>query len=489
MRLDSLLHSHGHTRWGALAPRDFEIKDLVFDSRKVNSTCLFFAIKGVNSDGHNFLADVIAAGVKALVVEDTKNIPKDFQGTVHVVLNSRWTMHEVAEVFYSSPGDQLLSIAITGTNGKTSTTYIIEHILNKNGLVCGVIGTINHHLMEKVWPSALTTPDDLNLQIRLKEFFEAGAKAFAIEASSHALHQQRLLQKFDIAIFTNLTRDHLDYHKNMDEYFAAKELLFKNHFKDKPDVFAIVNADDIYADKLQIDSKATVLKYGKKECDFQILDLKQSIEKLTFKIKHKNDLYNFESPLLGEHNAYNLTAGIVVAMTQGISPRSIALALKDFCQIPGRMERVKNQNKNLHNFVDYSHTPDALEKALLTLNEVKPETADIYCVFGCGGDRDKGKRPMMAAIAEKLSQCVVVTSDNPRSENPQSIIDDIAVGFKNKSKVKTEIDRKKAIHLAMRMSKPGDIILVAGKGHEAYQIIGSQTLDFSDQEVIREFKS
>lgn len=486
MRLDQLLNIHGKISWGLEAPHSFEINKLSFDSRDVDPDTLFFAIKGVGQDGHNFLVDVVKKGVKALVLEDKSQLPSNFNGTYILVLNSRWAMHDIAQTFYSKVSENLISVAVTGTNGKTSTTYILEKIFNFFNFPCGVIGTINHHFKDKIWQTGLTTPNDLQLQERLKEFYSLGARAFAIEASSHALHQERLLQKFDVGIFTNLTRDHLDYHKTMEDYFQAKQILFQKLLKDKSDSFAIINIDDPYGKKMSIPDHVVKLTYGKENSDFQIKEIEQSIKGLKIKLLNQNDILNIETGLVGEHNAYNITAAFAAACSQGVPPGVVVNSLKDFAEIPGRMERVKN-SQGTYCFVDYSHTPDSLEKALTSLQKIKPKNSKIFCIFGCGGDRDQGKRPIMASVAENLSDYVVVTSDNPRSEDPQKIIEEIATGFNDKKKHSFEIDRKKAIQMTLEKAGPEDILLVAGKGHESYQIIGDKTFPFSDQEVIREY--
>lgn len=486
MTLKQLLNIHGQLDWRDQS-RDFECSGLCFDSRKMSDGQIYVAIRGYSSDGHDFI-DKVAGQAAALVVEDLTKVPETYRGAVLVVLDTRLSLQVLSQRLFESPGEQMMAIAVTGTNGKTSSAYIIEALINSSGGLCGVIGTIDHHLKEKIWKSELTTPDPVTLQGRLKEFLDEGADSFVIEASSHALFQNRINQGFDVCLFTNLSRDHLDYHKDMEDYFQAKALLFgANMVKQNKDCFAVINGDDPYGQKLkELSQTRENFLFGRQnQNDFVFSIVDESLEGCRFQLVTANkENFEFHSPLIGEHNVYNMVGALVALHLVGHDLNSLKPAVQNFKGVPGRLQSRKSA-QGVYGFVDYAHTPDALVKAVDSLKAVKNEKGRVVTVFGCGGDRDKGKRPLMFEAAQKGSDIVVVTSDNPRSESPEAIINDILENRTvDSSKVFVEADRAKAIQKAVSVAQPGDVVLVAGKGHEDYQILGDKRVHFSDLEEL-----
>lgn len=461
------------------------------NSKKINSGYLFIAEKGVTLDGHQFIPAAINNGACALLVEDLEKVPPDFGGYIFQTPNTRAIAPLIAALHFNFPSEKLFCMGITGTNGKTSFTYLIEHFFNSVHRPTGVIGTINHHLGEKIWPTEMTTPHPIELQQRLNEFTEAGAETLAIEVSSHALDQKRIEGiEFDVGVFTNLTRDHLDYHSTMEEYFKVKEKFFTEILdrSKKKNIFAIINTDDPWGKKIKPCTRAKIWSYGAKNTDFSFELEKMSFSGTDFKMHTPLGSVQIKSPLIGIHNIYNVMAAMATAVAGGIPLRRLEESIQSFPGIPGRLQLVPNK-KNMAVLIDYAHSPDALENVLMSLQKVREENkteGKIICVFGCGGDRDKGKRPLMAKVAQKLSDLVIVTSDNPRTEDPLQIIDDIKLGFDSHLAVPLfETDRTKAIVLALENAKPNDVILIAGKGHEDYQIIGKEKFYFSDFETAR----
>lgn len=472
------------------SPAGRTLKGITSNSRHVQPDFLFIAERGVTNDGHAYIPAAIMNGASALLVEDVDAVPSQYQGVVYVAKNTRAIAPQIANLFYEKPSEKLFCVGVTGTNGKTSLTYLVEHLFNSAHYPTGVIGTINHHLGSRVWSTEMTTPHPIELQERLKNFVDAGAKALAIEVSSHALDQRRIESiEFDVGIFTNLTRDHLDYHSTMEEYFRVKERFFSEILEQssKPKTFSIINKDDPWGSKIQTGARSQRWSYGRANADFTFQVEKMDFQGNTFKLNSPMGPLHILSPLLGLHNVYNVMAAVATALAGGLSISQIEDAIKDFAGIPGRLQMVPN-HRGLLVVVDYAHSPDALENVLLSLKKVREEQSSqgkIICVFGCGGDRDKGKRPLMAAVAEKLADVSIVTSDNPRTEDPQQILRDIIAGFSLQAQPIVEVDRSKAINLAIELAKPDDIILIAGKGHEDYQIIGKEKFYFSDYETAR----
>lgn len=474
---------------------DLEIQAVAVDSRKVIPDSAFIAIPGVQVDGHDFIPLAIEKGAKVLVVENTEKVPADFDGFILKVQDSRGMADHLASQFYKHPSIDLFCIGVTGTNGKTSITYFCEALFASAKLPLGVIGTVNHHLQDKVWPSDMTTPDAIFLQKRLREFLDEGAFGVAMEVSSHALHQKRVDSvAFNTVIFTNLTRDHLDYHGTMEDYFSAKQRLFNELLwsRLKNSQQAIVNIDDTWGRKIKVPDHVKVFTYGEKNADFTYKINKMTFLKTDFELLTPRGVYQIELPMAGRHNVANAVAAFIAALTAGIPVENIVEALKNFNGVPGRLQMVQADQDSPAVLVDYAHSPDALENVLTSLKKIKEDTkstAKIWTIFGCGGDRDKGKRPLMAEIATKFSDHVMITSDNPRTEDPEQIIADIVKGIPAKGAFlwMQEVDRKKAIHHVLSVAQAKDVVLIAGKGHEDYQIIGTQKTHFSDYEVAQEF--
>lgn len=469
-----------------------EVTGVFNDARRITSGGVFVAIRGSKFDGHQFLANAASQGALALVVEDTALVPADFRGFVLQVPSSREALDILASRFYQEPAQDLFCVGVTGTNGKTSVTYMVEGIFNSAQLPTGVIGTVNHHLLEKEWPSEMTTPDPVFLQKRLREFKDAGAKAVAMEVSSHALDQHRIDSvPFDTVIFTNLSRDHLDYHQNMEKYFEAKQRLFTDLLwkTSKKPCHAIINTDDKMGRRLHVADPAVLLTYGAKDSDIRYEILTMDFALTEFKVITPLGEEMVALPMAGTHNVMNSLAALGAGISAGLSVAHCAQALARFTGVPGRLQSIPNRHLSV--FVDYAHSPDALENVLVSLRRVRENlqsSAKIWTIFGCGGDRDKGKRPLMAEMALRYSDRVVVTSDNPRSEDPQAIIQDILAGVPAaaKSSVQVHVDRRKAIQETLQQAQDGDVVLIAGKGHEDYQIVGTEKLPFSDVLIAQE---
>lgn len=492
MKLAQIFSSYSNFKLGADPLR--EVTGLAIDSRRLEAGQIFIAIRGLSHDSHQFIPEVCAQNIAGIVVENPALIPANFKGGVLVVPNTREALVTIASVFYGRPAEKLFCVGVTGTNGKTSTAYMIEHILNHFGMKTGVMGTIDHHIDDKVWESGLTTPDALTLQKRLRDFLVLGAKAVAFEVSSHAIDQGRASGiPFQCVVFTNLTRDHLDYHKTMENYFAAKEKLFTNLISqnqgDMP--YAIINVNDEWGRKITPAANAKCWTYGEVNSDFQFQVLESKFSGTRFRLTSPRGEIEVFIQLPGRHNVYNAVAAIAVGVAAGASLHSCVESIQSFGGVPGRLEKVISATKR-NVFVDYAHTDDALKTVLSILSDIRKQAhlkCKIITVFGCGGDRDKGKRPLMAKAAIENSDLVFITSDNPRTEDPLKIIQDILAGVPNEllnSKVFVEVDRSEAIRKAIVGASGQDIILIAGKGHENYQIIGTQKYSFSDIQVARE---
>jgi UDP-N-acetylmuramoyl-L-alanyl-D-glutamate--2,6-diaminopimelate ligase len=466
-----------------------EVEAVCFDTRAVKPNSVFVAIKGNDRNGHDYLPQAIQAGAIALVVENKSKVPIDYPYLVVEIPDTRTALDMLASRFYEYPSQELFCIGVTGTNGKTSITYIIEHILEHHNKTIGVMGTVNHRAGAKVWNSQMTTPDPVTLQSRLRDFVNEGAMGVVMEVSSHALDQKRAQSvNFNTAIFTNLTLDHLDYHKDMQSYFAAKQKLFTDMMwlSLKTPKFAVINIDDSYGRKIKVADEVITWTYGQNECDFQFNILKMNFAETEFEIKTSIETHKITLPVSGAHTIYNIVASCVAVISCGINLEQSLKALKNFKGVPGRLQKVDSLSEKVV-FVDYAHTPDALENVLQSIQQVRKQSKlknKIITVFGCGGDRDKTKRPLMAKIACELSDFVVVTSDNPRTEKPEDILAAIEKGIPSGfSDFETEVDRERAIQMALNKAAAGDVVLIAGKGHEDYQIIGTEKKYFSDFDV------
>ncbi len=472
-----------------------KVVSLCFDSRQVEKGSVFFAIRGDKSDGHQYLKAAVDAGAAGLVVESPAHIPEGFKGATVVVENSRKALNQLAAFFFDEPAKKLFCIGVTGTNGKTTTTYMTEAIFNHAAKYAGVIGTINHHYRSQIWPTEMTTPDPVAFQARLAEFVSLGAKAVALEVSSHALSQSRVDEvPFDVAIFTNLSRDHLDYHRDMDDYFDAKHKLFKTLLSasNKPHPTAVLNAEDRSAAKIELDPRVRRWTYGASEsATLRYAILEQGFEGTRFTLTTPFGAREFKIPMVGLHNVSNACGAVGAALAADIALEVCAEALANLRGVSGRLEAVPN-SKGVHVFVDYAHTDDALTTVLHYLNDIRHAssiTNQLITVFGCGGDRDQGKRPLMAKAALEKSDFVVLTSDNPRTEDPEKILDDAMAGVPQAqlgANLFREVDRRKGIAKALSLAKKGDVVLIAGKGHEDYQIIGTTKSAFSDIEVVKD---
>ncbi len=452
-----------------------DAKGITDNSKEVQEGYIFVAIKGSQTDGHNFVEEALKRGAKWVLVEKDLNIQ---DSRIVKVEDTRRALGELAHAFYGEPSKKLKVIGITGTNGKTTTTHIIESVLNKGGIKTGLIGTIYYRFMDKVYQyESRTTPNPILWHSTLKSMLEDGAQAVSAEVSSHALDQKRVWPThFEIVGFTNLSHDHLDYHKTMEEYFKAKLRLFTeyNH------KHAIVNIDDPYGKRIYEELKGKAITYGR-EGDFKILDFSTNFDGSRLKVHYQGRVYNFYSNLVGDFQAYNLSAGILCGMLLGVDPQAIQEGIEKV-YVPGRFETYKGDGFLV--IVDYAHTPDALENVLKSVRKLCK--GKVITVFGAGGNRDRTKRPIMGRVAETLSDLVVITSDNPRDEEPIQIIRDILEGINDTSKVLVEEDRKRAIELAINMAKEGDVVLIAGKGHEDYQEIKGVKYPFRDSQVVKE---
>ncbi len=464
-----------------------EITGIEYDSRRVKPGTLFVAMRGETSDGNRFIDQAIAAGAAA-VVTDSDREPAGVAWAR--VPHGRRALAALSANFYGRPAERLGIVGITGTNGKSTTVFLIESILRADGRPGALVGTIEYHVAGKVLPAPHTTPESLDLQRLFCETVATGGTEVVMEVSSHALAQGRTHGiPFDVAVFTNLTRDHLDYHKSMDEYFAAKKILFAGTGSRLPRV-AIVNADDEYAMKLADFSRSQgseVFSYGWSKADFHSAKVEITPRGTRFQLNSPQGNIAIGSPLIGRVNVYNILAASAAAVARGCSLQSIAEGVAALKAVPGRFERV-DCGQPFTVVVDYAHTDDALRNLTSLAREfVKQSSGRVITVFGCGGDRDRTKRPLMGEAAGKGSDFVVLTSDNPRSEDPLAIMNDAAIGLQRSgAKYKTEPDRRAAIALAAAEARSGDIVLIAGKGHEKVQISRAGTLPFDDREVAAE---
>ncbi len=480
MELTKLINSvHAITVSGEIERKD--ISAICSDSRKVRKACVFVAIKGLKTDGHDYILDAISKGASVIVVD--KNIfPEEIFTHRNIakiyVADSRIALAELSNAFYKEPSDRLKLTGITGTNGKTTTAWLIRHILKSAGHKTGMLGTIANYIDDEAITASLTTPESNDLCEMLYEMSIRGCEYAAMEVSSHALDLNRVYGlHFRTAVFTNLTLDHLDYHGTVENYRDAKKKLFDSLAEN---AFAIVNADDPVSGFMVKDCKANILTYGQKSgSDFLIKSLRFDLGRSEFTIEYLGIDYPIVTNLVGTFNASNITAAFAVALLNGIDASAIIDALTHAQQTPGRFELYSSGDKAV--IIDYAHTPDSLEKTLLNIRAIIGHSRPLICVFGCGGNRDKSKRPLMGKIASNLSDRVIVTSDNPRMEDPMTIIDEILAGIETSNFV-TIPDRKTAIANAIKNSPDNAVILLAGKGHEDYQILGEEKVHLSDKE-------
>lgn len=481
---------------------DIAVSGIAQDSRKVRKGDLFIAVRGARQDGHLFIADAVRRGASAILTENAV-VNGSVQNFVRVA-DSRKALAKLAANFFEQPATHLQLIGVTGTNGKTTTSLLIESILRQNRFSAGVVGTLAYRWADKHEKAPMTTPDALELNRLFQRMLQDGVTHVVMEVSSHALSLGRVEGcSFRVAIFTNLSQDHLDFHQTMEEYFSAKALLFSNYLnKEEGTSAAVINRDDPLGESLIEIAQRNVWTYSIDHRDAKVWAKWAEYSTLGTKAELVTPMGNIEirSSLLGRLNLYNMLAAATAALAMGISPEVVSAGLEAVDFVDGRLQRVSTPHHlGFEVVVDYAHTPDAMEKSLNCLRELTK--GRLVVVFGCGGDRDRGKRPIMGEIAAKLGDVVILTSDNPRSEVPEEIIREIepgvqSVGLKlieSGRSAQTDkgyfliADRKRAIELALSLGAPGDVIFIGGKGHETYQIIGDRVVPFDDRAVVHDY--
>jgi len=483
MKLDSIIKDSGSVITSGNG--SIEISAICCDSRKAVPGSLFVAVKGFASDGHDFIAGAIGKGAAAIVYEDQEAAERQViasgkHGIVMIKAESaRYALAIMAANFYDNPSRKLTLVGITGTNGKTTTVTLLHRMFTAMGYSCGLLSTIANYVGTKGTEAINTTSDPLTINSLLDEMVQAGCGYCFMEVSSIGVEQERIAGlEFKVGIFSNLTHDHLDYHKTFAEYLRCKKLFFDNL---SPEAYAITNIDDRNGMVMMQNTKAQVVTYScRKIADHTCRIIEQSFEGMLLRIDDRESW----SCLIGMHNAYNLLAIYTTAVTLGADPQEALVALSSLRPAPGRLENIRGP-RDISVIIDYAHTPDALENVLRTLREIAPDH-ELICLFGCGGDRDKTKRPEMAAIAQKLADRIIVTSDNSRTERTADIMADIKAGMDTAGRARSLFieDREEAIRTAIMIAGQGATILLAGKGHETYQIIGTEKRHFDEREIV-----
>lgn len=457
--------------------QNIEIEGIRYDSRKIKKNDLFICVQGHKTDGHKYINDVIKKGAKAVVID--KEIERFDDNITYIkVRDSRKAMAYLAKNFFENPLEEIDLIGVTGTNGKTTTTYLIKEILNNSGYKTGLIGTIEIYDGKNSKPASRTTPESIDIYRELHKMRKNKVRYTVMEVSSHALALNRVdSMNFQAAVFTNLTQDHLDYHKTMREYASQKTKLFK---KLKENGWAIINNDDQFAQLFKDATEGNIISYGiENPSDIKPSDIELSLKGVKFTLNN----FHFNLKLTGKFNIYNSLASIGVAKTLGIKESLIRDSLENVQTIPGRFETL-DLGQDFSVIIDYAHTPDSMINIIDAVKHFKHN--DIIVVFGCGGERDKGKRPIMGEIAVKQGDYAVITTDNPRSEDPITIIKEIEKGIKEgdySTPYEIKEDRKEAIFTAINRANKDDVVLIIGKGHETYQVFSDRTIDFNDKEV------
>jgi UDP-N-acetylmuramoyl-L-alanyl-D-glutamate--2,6-diaminopimelate ligase len=478
-----------------------EIEGIAYHSHQVGKGFLFAAIRGIEVDGHQFIGEAIQRGAEAVILEEEREIANR---TMILVPNSRQALAKISSNFYGNPSSQVRLIGITGTNGKTTTTYLLESIFKKAGSSVGVIGTINYRFNQKTFPAPNTTPESLDLQRILWEMVREGVSYVIMEVSSHGLDLDRVFScQFDGVVFTNFTSEHLDYHKTLRQYFESKKKLFSDSLmkSHKARRFAVTNSDDPRGEDVIEGIDLPVIRYGlSPSCDISADRVTSTFEGLSCRIRTPKGEFSIHSKLIGGFNLYNILAAVATGMAMDVPLRMLKDGIESMEGVTGRFEKVENR-RGIHVIVDYAHTHDALERVLVGLKNILENSPQrdgkIITVFGCGGDRDRTKRPLMGEVAGRYSDLAILTSDNPRTEDPLTIMDEVEIGIKTipleewhrneigswrskKGYLKVP-DRREAIRTAIQLAQPLDTVLIAGKGHEDYQIIGRKRLPFDDR--------
>lgn len=461
---------------------DFQVRGISCSSQSILPGFVFVAIKGNRDDGHKFIQEAIKRGVRAVVTQGHYPGLKFKEDISFIeVPDTRRALASLASEFYGCPSEKIKVAGITGTNGKTTVSYLIEAVLKEAHFNPAVIGTVNYRFKDRVFAAKNTTPGPLEIQSMLAQMWKGGVKYAIIEVSSHALDQERVAKiDFHSAIFTNLTQDHLDYHSTLENYFQAKAKLFKSL---KSSSFCVINNDDIYGRKLKKLTRAEIITYGITDyADVIAKDIKLGVCQTEFEVQASKGKLDIKTHLIGRHNVYNILACVAWAIKEGLKLEVIKSAVQKFILVPGRLERIDSRG-DITVFVDYAHTEDALKNVIMSLRQVSG--GRIIVVFGCGGERDRSKRPKMGRVVTTLADYAIITNDNPRSEDPGEIISAIRSGI-SKVNYRVILDRKRAINQALSIAKSGDVVLIAGKGHEDYQILKNKTIRFDDREVARE---
>lgn len=471
----------------ASGPLDAAVTAVTSDSRAVAEGSVFVAIRGGQMDGRSFIPTAKEQGAVAIIADSAPETGDPSDVAWIQVKDPRQALASLAAFLADHPSSKLKLAGVTGTNGKTTTAFLIHHIMKHHWHRAGVLGTIVIDDGEETAMASHTTPDPVELQNLLGRMVDHGCRGAVIEVSSHGIDQKRIAETaFDALVFTNLTQDHLDYHGTMEAYAAAKFSWFEDaaeHSRGKKPV-AVINIDDSRGADLaeSLDGRMPVIRFGfGLEADYRAIDFRQSPRGLQFKLQAKGKSFLVRTPLIGRFNVYNILASLAASQAVGIRLREAVASISEAPQVPGRMENCGNRD-GISVFVDYAHTPDALENACRTLKELEPRR--LLTVFGCGGDRDRGKRPLMAKAAARHSDVCIITSDNPRSEDPEAIIREIESGM-GSARHKSVTDRSEAIRIAIHAAGAGDIVLVAGKGHENYQKFADRTVDFDDRREAR----
>ncbi len=476
-------------------PTNLKVRQITYDASQAGPDSCFVAIKGINNDGHAFAKRAAQAGAAVVVSEQPVSL--DAGVTNVLVKDSKQALGILSSRMYFNPSKQMKVVGITGTNGKTTTSYLIESIFKAAGLNPGVIGTVEYRYNDIVLPAPHTTPQSLDLHRLLAKMRDNGCDSCAMEVSSHGLSQQRVVGiSFDAAVFTNLSPEHLDYHYSMADYFEAKAILFERLLSEggKPKAHAIINVDDPYGRDLMTRCEVPTCSFGMEQtADVMGEGFTFDAFGIRMNVTTRSGSFPCKTKLCGRFNAQNILAAVAASLSMGIDLESMRRGIESVSYVPGRFEPVPNQRGVLA-IVDYSHTPDALEKALAHAKElISDSSGRLIAVFGCGGDRDRAKRPLMGEVAGRIADIAIVTSDNPRTEDPDAIIQEILPGmsevmkpFSNGMGYEVICDRRKAIAHAVSLARQGDVIVVAGKGHENYQIFGTEKIHFDDREVLAE---